>query len=175
MISWAWPNRAAGERAYGVDVGGVGTRGQRIPVLPAPDSSKWRSRRQLPAVGVWLCCGAMSPTDGPKFPGLFVRRCRSKVVTWRRIRMFNICILEIRGSCPDLGFCGTAPWGPFRHGGTCSSSMPEADKFNSTSILRSAMQKVSGTCPRGAPSALEIAAAFKKNCISANIAISMAI
>lgn len=79
--------------------------------------------------------------------------------------MFNICIAS-SSSCSDLGFCGTAPWGPISTRGHVLFPVPEAGKSSSTSILRPAMQTASGTCPREAPSALEIAAAFKEKTAS---------
>lgn len=130
MISWAWPNRAAGERAYGVP--GVEVRRGRHPRPANSSSVQLSARARLQRVeesSSAPCCGSVAMLCAvvpccrriQSFRVcLSVRRCRVECCDLNATRMFNICILRPRGSCPDLGFGGgTAPWGPIssRHGG----------------------------------------------------------
>lgn len=171
MIFWAWPNRAAGERAYGVE----GRRGRH----PRPaNSSPARARlQQVEEPSSAPCCGSVAMLLCAVVPCCRrIQRFRvcqsvvvgSNVVTWsnRRRPECSAFALHPRVPAQILAFAAQHHGGPISTRGHVLFSVPEAGKSSSTSILRLAMQTASGTCPREAPSALEIAAAFKEKTAS---------
>lgn len=141
MIFWAWPNRAAGERAYGVE----GRRGRH----PRPaNSSPARARlQQVEESSSAPCCGSVAMLLCAVVPCCRrIQRFRvyqsvvvgSNVVTWSNRRRSECSTFALHSGVPAqiLAFAAQHHGGPISTRGHVLFPVPEAGKSSSTSILR---------------------------------------